>query len=269
LSYRMHFMAALCAATASVLSFGAAQAASSTPFNGTISADYGHIGVSHDSSADFYGVGLTGTVPLNIAHAKFEGDGSFHNLAAHGLSHNEFKLGGHLFWSLNGIGRAGASVGYSASDMHNTALTGIPGLDHVTNYGAFGQYYVGDKYTLSAKGGGFTGDHSDSGYYVGGQATAYATPDVAVNGAIDYTDVNRLTGETDYSVTGEWLVSETTPFSIYGGYTYAQYSDASVDANVWMIGLRFYTDGKGLSLEQHHRSGTLGWAGSFSPAVLR
>lgn len=262
-------MTALSVATAGILSFGAAQAANSSPFNGTISADYSHIDVGHASSGDLYGIRLTGTVPLNIAGATFEGDGSFHSLPAHGVSHDEFNLGGNLFWSLNGIGRAGATLGYNASGMHSTALTGIPGLDHVTNYGAFGQYYVGNKYTFSAKGGGFTGDHSDSGYYVGGQATAYVTPDVAVDGAIDYTNANQLTGETDYSVTGEWLVSESTPFSIYGGYTYAKYSDAPVDANIWTIGLRFYTDGKGMSLEQHRRSGVLGWAGSFIPSLLR
>lgn len=262
-------MAALCVATVGVFSLGTAQAANSSPFNGTISADYAHIGVNHGSSGDLYGVRLTGTVPLNIGGATFEGDGSFHNLPEHGTSHNQFNLGGNLFWSLDGMGRAGASVGYSALDMHRSTLTGIPGLDHATNYGAFGQYYVGNKFTLSAKGGGFTGDHSASGYYVGGQATAYATPDLAVNGAIDYTDVNHLTGETDYSLTGEWLVSKSTPFSIYGGYTYADYSDAPIHASIWTIGLRLYTDGKGMTLEQHHRSGVLGWAASFIPSLLR
>ncbi|MGH7488840.1 MAG: hypothetical protein ACREMY_25045, partial [bacterium] len=72
---------------------------------------------------------------------------------------------------------------------------------------------------------------------------------------------------TDFGIEAEFLVSETFPVSIYGGY---MYTDASISENVnnpyltgddwttntFYIGLRLYMGGAG-TLMEHHRNGNL------------
>lgn len=258
MSTRSFLIGSVSAVAMAAASLGVAQADDFSGFHGTLSGDYANIDVNHGGSADDYGVSGAGTIPLNIYGASAEGDLGYHHLSGNGADADAYNIGGSLFWT-PGAGRLGATINY-----HDLEAGGSV---NVTNYGGFAQYYANDFVTVSAKGGGFSGDAD--GYYIGGQATGYATRDIALNAGIDYAHINRFTDETDYALSAEWLVSEETPISVYGGYTYSDLSDTSLHANTWMVGLRIYTDGNGAAtLVDRQRSGTLGWVSDFGPAAF-
>ncbi len=62
---------------------------------------------------------------------------------------------------------------------------------------------------------------------------------------------------TSYTGMLEWLVSESTPISLFGSYTNTQVSGGGGHLNLWMIGVKFYTDGNGTTLVGKHRNGAL------------
>ena len=237
MSYRSFLIGSISAVAMAAASLGAAQAGDLSDFHGTLSGDYANLNVSHGGgSADLYGVSGAGTIPLNFHGANVEGDPGYHRLSGNGADADAYNVGGSLFWTPD-AGRLGATVNYQDFESG--------GSSHVTNYGGFAQWFANDFVTVGAKGGGFSGSSSTDGYYIGGQATGYASRDIALSAAIDYAHINHLTDETDYTLTGEWLVSETTPISVYGGYTYSELSNSSVHVDTWMVGLRIYTDGNG------------------------
>lgn len=261
MSYRSLLVGSISAAVVAAASLGAAQAGDLSDFHGTLSGNYANLNISHGGgSADLYGVSGAGTIPLNLSGAHVEGALGYHHMTTSGANADVYNVGGSLYW-MPGAGRLGVTVGY-----HDTNQSGS---SSVTNYGGFAEWFANDFVTVGAKGGGFSGSASTDGYYIGGRATGYATRNIALNASIDYAHINHLTDETDYSLSGEWLVSETTPISIYGGYTYTDLSNTSVHVDTWMIGLRIYTDGNGATtLVDRQRSGTLGWASSFGPAAF-
>ena len=108
-------------------------------------------------------------------------------------------------------------------NYYHTDIVGF-GLN-VTNYGAGGEYYFGPEFTVAVKGGGnnVEVDHlgHDNGGYVGGQLQWYIMPNLSLSGAVDYADI-KLFNTTSETVKGEWLVSESMPVSVYGGYQHVE-----------------------------------------------
>jgi hypothetical protein len=165
-----------------------------------------------------------------------------------------WNIGGHLFWAPRQDGRIGATVQYEKLD-------GGGANTHLTQYGAFGEYYFSNMLTLGLNGGGWTGSSgtfgsSSSGGYIGGGLTDYVMPNLALTGQINYFSGSGA-HLTNYSAMGEWLVSDSTPISIYGGYTYTDASGLSGHINQWTIGVKFYTNGNGTTLVEKHRNGAL------------
>src|SRR5258708_10286576 len=115
--------------------------------------------------------------------------------------------------------------------------------------------------TLGLKGGGWSGGSGttsgsgSSGGYVGGGATAYVRPNLALTGQINYFSGNGA-HLTNYSAMGEYLISDALPVSIYGGYTYTDVSGPGGHINQWTIGVQFYTNGNSSTLveNQTHRA---------------
>jgi hypothetical protein len=235
-------------------------AAAPSGFAGELSGDYTRTtcdGCGNNNAWGGNGAAAFGFMP------QFGGeiDGSYHRLSSSGSDADLWSIGGSPFFDF-GQGRLGASINYdhlSGSGFHG----------HITSYGGFGEFYFADVFTVAAKGGGLDASGAvlgaggnGSGGYVSGAAMFYPIPDVNLTGAIDYASFSG--GHiTSYGISGEWLVSETTPIAVYGGYTHHDIS-GGFSADTWHIGLKIYTQGNGATLVDKQRNGTLGWVGNAS-----
>jgi hypothetical protein len=226
-------------------------------FSGTLQGDYAHVDVSNNGgSGNEWGGAGSARFSLGTWGLNAQVDGGYHQLSANGSNAtlDDWDVDGSLFW-LGSMGRAGASVGYNGLNISNGG-----GNANLTNYGAFGEWYAAPSFTLGVKGGGASlSNNGGTADYVGGEAVWYVMPDVDVNGTIDYVSLSGL-HLTNYSANAEWLVSESTPIAIYGGYTRSELSGGG--ANTWLIGVKFYTNSNGSStLVDRQRSGNVDWAG--------
>jgi len=244
--------------TACALALGAfAAPAYASNFSGTIDGEYANLsangGGGHANSWGGNGSGVFDTGWSNLA---LQGDIGYHNLSASGTNVNLFDIAATPFLRMD-HGRLGVTVGYTDAQNH--------GSTDITNYGGFGEWFAGHAFTVGVKGGGFNANHGLNGAYVGAQLTGYVMPDFSLAGSVDYTSFSHSGHETDYNATAEYLISETTPISVFGGYTYSEFSGSS-QFNTWMIGLKFYCNGTGAStLVDRQRAGNVGWAAKFTP----
>lgn len=130
----------------------------------------------------------------------------------------------------------------------------------VVNYGANFDVLLSPSALWSAKGGGFSASNGgSSGYYLGTGLTGYVVPDYAVTARVDYTRWSASPGsnQADYTLSGEYLFSRSTPVSLYGGWTYSTFPPGTFHVNQLSGGLRLYVGGvPGQSLEQRNRTGT-------------
>jgi len=232
-------------------------------FNGTLQGDYSNLSSNQGGgSANVWGGQGTGEFGLGMGGLSAQVDTGYHDATASGGggSLNDWNIDGDLFW-LGSMGRIGAAVGYQ--DLSGDGVSG-----HLTNYGGFAEWYAGHWLTIGVKGGGLDasagfggGSGSSSGSYIGGEALVYPMHDFALSGTIDYFSISSGGNLTNYGVNAEWLVSETMPVSVYGGYTRTEISDGGGGLNTWMIGVKLYLNGNGATtLEDRQRSGTVGWA---------
>jgi len=244
------------AATVGLVSVTPAFADAPQGFAGTLSGSYSSMnfsGSGSGGSANLWSGEGQAAFGLGMNNLAAEFDGGYHNLSSHGSndSLDIWNLGGHLFWA-PAEGRLGATLQYE----------GLNGADtHLTQYGAFGEYYLSNMVTLGLNGGGWSGSSDvfgtgGDGTYIGGGGSVYLMPDLALTGQITYFGDSGA-HLTNYSATGEWLVSEDTPISVYGGYTYSDISNVGGHLNQWVIGVKFYTDGNGTALVDKHRNGAL------------
>lgn len=230
-----------------------------TDFSGILDGGYSNYDFNHGvgSTNDYHinGGGMFGLAPnwaaqLNAGYNHSDDSGSHANA---------WNVDGTAFYRASG-GRIGATVGY-------TSVNGGGADTNATHYGLFGDWYAGRAITVGVKGGAFNGDHSLKGDYAGAQITGYVMPDLALSGSYDYTHVNHLTNENDFTAQAEWLVSHQVPVSIYGGYTRSEFSH-SLSANVWFVGLRFYCDPVDGALVDRQRNGAEIYGAHFGPAAL-
>jgi hypothetical protein len=133
----------------------------------------------------------------------------------------------------------------------------------ISSYGAGAKFNISPAFTLSVKGGGISGSGA-SGGYIGGDAAWYVMPDLAIDGSVDYLSIGPIDSTTE-SIKAEWLFSETTPISIYGGYEHSDLFGA--DTNTWLIGVKLYANEGGGSLADRQQNGTVGYATS-SPIFI-
>jgi len=253
-------------AVAAAFVASSAQAAAPNGFVGTVSADYANVDHSSGGNADLWGLNGAGAFGLGMNDIGAEIDGSYHRLSVSNVDANIWGIGGSVFWA-PGAFRVGPSVSYTKYDFTRAAS----GLDaHATTYGLFGEYFINDRFTVGAKGGGTDGEVNSIGFgsgsgtggYIGGELTGYLTPDFAFKAHVDYLNVGG--GHvTNYGLNAEYLFSEATPISVYGGYVKTELSNGAGHANTWLIGFKFYTNGTG-SLVNHHRTETLGSIGTVT-----
>ena len=234
----------------------------------TIGVDYANYSPSSGSNESQYGLnGGILTAPLwggsvvkpaqggdlgDISAPGLDLDAGYHHSTSTGPDTNSWTVGTALVWTAPEW-RFGPAVGFQSSS------TGSFNSQN-WNYGAFAEWFATDQITAFAKAGGFSGNWSSNGFYIGGSGKYYAAPDFALNAGIDYTRWTSFGGsdELDYTIGGEYLFSETTPISLYGGYVRSDYTgNYSIDQ--FFVGLRFYLNGDGVnSLEDRQRGGNLG-----------
>ncbi len=219
-------------------------------FSGMLSGNYLNADI-HTPLGNVNGDGWGGNGALQAAlsdSVHLEGDAGYNALSFSGVDINVSTFDGSVFMPFDS-GRVGATIGY-------TSLGG-DASGNQTNYGAFGEYWAGDQFTLGAKVGGVSGGGS-SAVYGGGEIIFYPMSDLALNGEISGIGNG---GETDYTAAAEYLVSEEMPVSVGGGYTYVDLGSGAGHVSVWFAKLSFYfDDGSAKTLVEHHRTGTLGWA---------
>jgi hypothetical protein len=170
----------------------------------------------------------------------------------------EVTAGYHDFSGHNG-GNGGLALWYSdpgyrlALSSNYFSLGGI----ELTNVGLGGEWFASEQWTASLRGGYFraAGSSTDGGY-VGGDAKFYITPNLALNAGVDYLGASGSITSED--ITAEWLTSQTTPISIFGGY---QHQDVSGGGNldIVFVGLRLYMEPGNGTLVERQRTGNLGY----------
>lgn len=84
-------------------------------------------------------------------------------------------------------------------------------------------------------------------------------------GSYNYLHVIHIGNENDWSIQGEWLVSEQTPVSIFAGYENSDFSGTG-HVNTWFIGVKLYTNPNGPApLVDRQRNGAATWGTQFAP----
>ena len=186
-------------------------------------------------------------------------------------------MNGAAFYSLMS-GRVGAAAAYGHQSFDGAKIDAESG-------GVFGDWYVSDVVTLSAR-AGLTGGTLDIGgpnislknsNYVGGQLVGYPCPNLALTGTVENIHLGLSAGgasetitQANYGVGAEYLISTTTPLSVSVGYTDTNISagGTTLVLNTYSVGLKYYF-GAGSSLKDHQRSGTEVWsAGSPITGLL-
>ena len=256
---RATLLAGICGLVLSASALQPAMAAAPMGFAGTFGAGYGSSSCDGCDSTDLWNINGSGAFGFG-PNVGGEIDASYNNVSGSGFDVNIWGVGGSIFWA-PGMFRAGGTVQYAGFSES--------GFDFSTfSYGAFGEFFAGDFITLAAKGGGLTVDvdtfGSESGGYVGAALIGYILPNLAITPSIDFASISDV-DVTNYGIGAEFLVSQTVPISIFAAYSHSNVSVSGfgdVDGDTWMIGLKFYTNGNGVTLVERQRNGTLGWAGS-------
>jgi len=136
---------------------------------------------------------------------------------------------------------------------------------------------------VMGKGGWLSGGGSElggHGNYLGGAASGYILPDLAITGGVEWIDLVTGTGcqicgrgdlrGTAFEVIVEYLFLEDLGLSGYAGYSYQSdkvITTTNLHSNTWLVGVRWYMGGG--SLIDHHRNGNLNpWLPGISSANL-
>ena len=170
--------------------------------------------------------------------------------------------GGYHHVTLGGgrdLGNAGGSVFWQSPNLRVAVTGNFADLNvfHLATYGAGAEWYAAPDWTLAARAGGASGQFNVDGGYVGGDVKHYFTPDVAVNVGVDYINLSGFAHVVSEDIRAEWLVSETTPIAVFGGYGHVESSGTSQD--VFFVGVKLYVNDGAANLADRQRSGALGY----------
>jgi len=256
-------------------------------FQGFATAEYGHSSFSScggscdDWHQGTFGLGMA--LPLaDLPNLNWQIDGSY--------SHQWTGGDDNCFDGGEGGGNCGHSqevwdfgfspfwAGPQSRFGLNLAYETITHFGHLTNGGAFMEWYLNDAITVSAKGGYLsaggtpTGGH---GHYLAGAVTFYGTPDLAISASVDWQDlvsgfgcttghpcISGDVGGLGFGIDAEFLPWEDLGLAIFGGFKFTQNDAPDVvggdtETTFFNIGFRYYTGVAGGSLENRHRNGQL------------
>jgi len=263
-------------------------------FAGFADVAYSHNSIDLDD--DFFGntdddgwnnitVGAGIAFPVDeIAGIAWQLDANYTSRSADEASQILWNLGGSMWWG-GAQSRFGININYET-------LTDFGSL---TNGGVFAEWYLGN-FTIAGKGGWLFGGGTPNGgrgNYLGGQVGGYFIPNLWIGGSATWSDlVSGSTGvgggvvpppcfgptcgrrdftETNYTIDAEFLVSDTFPISVFGGYTFTDWKysenvsnpnladEFDFNTNTFFIGVRYYLGGMGTLAEVHRNGNLRGW----------
>jgi len=198
--------------------------------SGNLRLQYDNLSASHFNSNIWSGGGSI-NLPFGTGF-NVQGDAAYAN-ANNDIDASAWNFGGEAFWR-GAIGDLGASI------QHTSISPNGGGSDlTLTSYGAFGDWFAGDRFTVSANGGWFNGSHSVDGNYFGGGLKFYPIPNLSVSGTALRVHISQAGNATNWGLGGEWQVSDTTPLSLYAAYSSTDFSGASSNLNTWTLGVKW------------------------------
>ncbi len=234
---------------AALAAFSATGAMAGSNFAGVLGAGYDRATAGGDTADGWHADGSGVFSVGNSIH--IEADGSYQSLSDSGTDLNTSRISGAAFWQGEQF-RAGASIGYTSFDFSGSSFNS-------TNYGAFGEFFASDRFTIGAHGGWLSiSDGGPDGTYLGGGVTFYAMPNLAIHGGVNAVNLDVLGDSTTWNASAEYLFSETTPISGFLSYSNSDLFGAGT-IDTWSIGIKWYTNGDGAStLVDRQRSGAVG-----------
>lgn len=200
---------------------------------GSLDVDYNDM--SGDNNADGSLWNLNGNVLVPVSpNFNLQAGAGYHNLDGDVIGGDAWDVRGAAFWrgERGDFGVAIAHGGFSPDD-------GLVDDFDVTAYGAFGEFFVSENFTLSAQGGFLDGDSGFDGDYFGGGIKFYVIPNLSIAGNADRIHFDDLGHVTDLNVTLEWQPMMDTPLTLYGGYTNSDFSGTDFNIDTFMVGLRW------------------------------
>jgi hypothetical protein len=200
---------------------------------GSIDADYNSLNGDNDVDGDLWNVNANLLLPVSPEFNIQVGAG-YHSLDNDVAGGDAWDVRGAAFWR-GERGAAGVAVAHGNLSPDDNSLTDFD----LTAYGAFGEWYAADRFTLAVNGGWLDGDHSFEGHYFGGSAKFYLMPMLSLTGSASRVHFDGAGHVTDLGVTAEWQVMADKPFTVYGGYTNSDYSGSDFNVDTFTIGLRW------------------------------
>jgi hypothetical protein len=221
--------------------------------NGSIAGEYTNLSGSGVSGNSY---GFTGVVQLPLTGGfAVQADGGYHAIVNHGTTN---------FWNIGGVGGWGTEDWRLAANVRYYDFSRNSFSDNFTTFGGGGEYYLGGAskdWTIGLNGGGITG--TESGGYVGGSVAYYPCPQFTGSVGINYTSFNSSDHQTNFTVQSQYIPVRDWPFSLWGGYTYADYAGGD-HAHIFNVGLKVWLDGDGgpPDLKRYERTQQFGWIGT-------
>ncbi len=233
--------------------------AAAANYSGLLDGGYEHYSGS-GTSADGYSVGGAGLA--SFGGLNLQGNVDYQKASLFGTKLKDTGFGGDLFWRSQ-MFSFGGSVRYddlTATISLPAPIGTVSSSDHVTSYGAFGELYVGQQFTLKAKGGGTSGAFSGSYFAVAGQY--YLLPKLSITPLYSYQDLGTLGGHVDtYGAQAELFFGSRFPASL--GVSYGHSTSSGVGTDLFMLSLT-YRLGAPRTLVDWDRSGPTRWNGALT-----
>jgi hypothetical protein len=213
--------------------------------DGIVSAGYTYTSIS---SIDFntYDIGGVAKYRFNDSGFNLQGAFNYSNIDIEGLSINDYKGGGALFYR-NDMGALGAFGEYNRYEAYGS------GIDFYT-YGLAAEWFATAKITARAHFAGLSFEDA-SGAYGGVGASYYVIPDLSLNLDGSYNNIADMHWY-DVKVGAEYLISQQYPVSLGVSYVYTKYTGLSSNSNGVMVRLSWHMGDSG-SLVDLDRSGPL------------
>ena len=201
---------------------------------GSLDADYNNISGDNDIDGDLWNFNANVVLPLGTGF-NVQGGFGYHTLDVEGIGGDAWDIRGAAFWR-EAWGDIGASIDHlSVSPDDNFVSDDFD----ITAYGAFGEFFASDNFTISAQGGWLNGDFDVDGHYYGAGLKFYIMPTLSIAGNADRIHLDSAGHVTDLNATIEWQVMADKPFTVYGAYTNTDFSGTDFNTDTFSIGVRW------------------------------